>query len=169
MTTSGEQTIHFTLNGSPCEVLAPRGITLLTLLRDHLELTGTKCGCGIGECGACTVIFNGLAVSSCLILAGQVEGGRIETVEGLAANVAPMDEDLHILQQEFLDHDAVACGFCTPGFLMSAKALLDQNPAPTRDEIRRAISGNLCRCTGYLPIIAAIAAAALRMHKKTEA
>lgn len=168
MTRTSTQPIRFTLNGDPCEVHAPRGITLLTLLRDHLDLKGTKCGCGIGECGACTVILNGLAVSSCLVLAGQVEGRCVETVEGLAASVTPRDEDLHILQQEFLDHDAVACGFCTPGLLMSAKALLDRNPDPTRDEIRRAISGNLCRCTGYWPIVAAIEAAALRLRNSTE-
>jgi aerobic-type carbon monoxide dehydrogenase small subunit (CoxS/CutS family) len=153
-------TIEFTLNHSPCRIEAPGGLTLLALLRDYLHLTGTKCGCEIGECGACTVIFNGKAVTSCLVLAAQANGGEVETVEGLTREFAPDGSGLHPLQKAFLDKDAVACGYCTPGMLMSAKALLDQNPTPSRDEIKKAISGNLCRCTGYIPIIDAIEAAA---------
>lgn len=152
--------IRFILNGSPCTIDAPPEVTLLQLLRDHLLLTGTKCGCEIGQCGACTVILEGEAVASCLVLAGQVEGRRVETVEGLGDGVTQSGEGLHPLQRAFLDCDAVACGFCTPGMLMSAKALLDANPSPTRQEIKRAISGNLCRCTGYLPIVEAVEQAA---------
>lgn len=162
---SGTIEVRFTLNGAARAVTVPAETTLLVLLRDHLLLTGTKCGCEIGQCGACTVILDGLAVASCLVLAGQVDGRRVETVEGLAAEVTPTGEGLHPLQRAFLDHDAVACGFCTPGMLMAAKALLDASPAPSREEIRRAISGNLCRCTGYLPIIAAIEAAA-KEHRR---
>ncbi len=152
--------IRFVLNGSPCSASVPPETTLLQLLRDHLFLTGTKCGCEIGQCGACTVILEGLAVASCLVLAAQVDGLHVETVEGLAQEVTQSGKGLHPLQKAFLDRDAVACGFCTPGMLMSAKALLDQNPRPSRKEIRRAISGNLCRCTGYIPIVEAIALAA---------
>jgi len=167
--------VAFTLNGRVARASVPPETTLLQMLRDHLHLTGTKCGCEIGQCGACTVILEGLAVASCLVLAGQVAGRRVETVEGLeragaaapAAGslagpgaAAPAGPALHPLQEAFLDHDAVACGFCTPGMLMSAKALLDRNPHPARAEIRRAISGNLCRCTGYQPIVDAIEHAA---------
>lgn len=155
--------VRFVLNGAHVTVDSPPEATLLQLLRDTLLLTGTKCGCEIGQCGACTVILEGEAVASCLVLAGQVEGLRVETVEGLDDGVTASGEGLHPLQRAFLDCDAVACGFCTPGMLMSAKALLDSNPKPTRQEIKRAISGNLCRCTGYLPIIEAIDQAAGRM------
>ena len=155
---------NFTLNGEPCAVRAPAETTLLQCLRDYLHKTGTKCGCEIGQCGACTVILDGAAVASCLVLAAQVEGSRVETVEGLAREVTPDGEGLHLLQAAFLDCDAVACGFCTPGMLMSAKALLDADPEPSRDGIRRALSGNLCRCTGYLPIIDAVELAARRMR-----
>ncbi|MBM3288306.1 MAG: (2Fe-2S)-binding protein [Candidatus Eisenbacteria bacterium] len=148
--------VRFLLNGVDRAVRVPPETTLLSLLRDHLLLTGTKCGCEIGQCGACTVIVEEEAVASCLLLAGQIEGLRIETVEGLAGEVAQSGEGLHPLQRAFLDHDAVACGFCTPGMLMSAKALLDKGETPSREEIKRAISGNLCRCTGYLPIVEAI-------------
>jgi aerobic carbon-monoxide dehydrogenase small subunit len=158
--------VEFTLNGCSTQIVVPQETTLLVMLRDHLHLTGTKCGCEIGQCGACTVILDGLAVASCLVLAGQVAGRRVETVEGLGRPAAGDREPgaagglteppLHPLQEAFLDHDAVACGFCTPGMLMSAKALLDRNPHPTRAQIRRAISGNLCRCTGYQPIVDAI-------------
>lgn len=128
--------------------------TLLDLLREELGLTGTKRGCEVGECGACTVLMNGKAVNSCLVLAPQIDEQEIVTVEGLADG-----ETLHSLQEVFLDHDAVHCGFCTPGMLMSAKELLDENPNPTEKEIRLAISGNLCRCTGYVQIVEAIEAA----------
>lgn len=127
--------------------------TLLRVLRDRLHLTSVKEGCGIGECGACTVILDGKAVNSCLVLAASVEGKTVLTTEGLMKN-----GKLHPLQQAFIDHFALQCGFCTPGFLMTAKALLDRNPHPTREEIRVAISGNLCRCTGYHQIVDAIEA-----------
>lgn len=158
--------VRFALNGVPCTALIPPETTLLQLLRDHLLFTGTKCGCEIGQCGACTVILEGQAVASCLVLAGQVEGLRVETVEGLAEQVSATGDGLHPLQKAFLDRDAVACGFCTPGMLMSAKALLDENARPTRDEIRRAISGNLCRCTGYIPIVEAIELAVARAEEQ---
>ncbi len=130
--------------------IAPN-ITLLSFLRDELGLTGTKCGCEIGECGACTVMMNGKAVNSCLVLAPQIDGQEIFTVESLAE-----DGKLTPLQESFLDHDAVHCGFCTPGMLMSAKDLLNENPNPTEEEVRIAISGNLCRCSGYQQIVDAI-------------
>jgi aerobic carbon-monoxide dehydrogenase small subunit len=155
--------ITFVLNGRPVTVHAPGEMTLLALLRDHLLLTGTKCGCEIGQCGACTVLLDGRAVASCLVLAGQVAGRHVETVEGLAEEVTPDGAGLHPLQKAFLDLDAVACGFCTPGMLMSALALLRATPRPTRGEIRRALSGNLCRCTGYQPIVDAVVRAAETM------
>jgi aerobic carbon-monoxide dehydrogenase small subunit len=126
-------------------------LTLLSLLREQLGLTGTKCGCEVGECGACTVLMNGKAVNSCLVLAPQIDGQEILTVEGLASG-----NQLDSLQVSFLDHDAVHCGFCTPGMLMSAKDLLDHISEPTEDEIRTAISGNLCRCSGYQQIVDAV-------------
>lgn len=147
--------IEFSLNDRPVAVDADPGITLLDLLREHLHLTGTKKSCGIGECGACTVIVDGEPVNSCLFLAGQAEGKSIYTVEGLA-----QDGELSRLQKSFLENHAVQCGFCTPGMLMSAKALLLRNPHPTDEEIRRALSGNLCRCTGYESIIQAVREAA---------
>ena len=128
---------------------------LIDFLRDDLGLTGTKEGCSAGECGACTVIVDGRAVPSCLVLTGQVDGSRILTVEGLEKN-----GELDILQKKFIEHGAVQCGFCTPGFLMSAKALLLQKKNPTLEEIKRAVEGNLCRCTGYKKILEAIEDAA---------
>jgi len=144
-----------TINGHRCTLTVPAKTTLLDLLREHLGLTGTKCGCEIGECGACTVLLDGQPVNSCLVLAPQIAGREVLTVEGLA-----QAGKLHPLQESFLDHDAVHCGFCTPGMLLSAKALLDRNPRPSEAEIRNAISGNLCRCTGYQQIVEAIAEAA---------
>ena len=143
--------LHTTINGRACVAEIASHQTLLDVLRNTFGLTGTKCGCGIGECGACTVLLDGRAVNSCLVLAPQVEGRQIMTVEGLADGDA-----LSPLQEAFLDHDAVHCGFCTPGMLMSAKDLLDHTPSPTEQEIRAGISGNLCRCTGYIKIIKAI-------------
>jgi carbon-monoxide dehydrogenase small subunit len=154
-TPTNECRITTTINGRSHNLTMPANCTLLDLLRDHLGLLGTKCGCEIGECGACTVLLDGEPVNSCLILAPQVHGRKVVTVEGLA-----QDGKLHPLQESFLDHDAAHCGFCTPGMLMSAKALLDWNPRPTETEIRTAISGNLCRCTGYQQIVQAIAKAA---------
>jgi xanthine dehydrogenase iron-sulfur cluster and FAD-binding subunit A len=147
--------ITTTINRRLHTLTIPANRTLLDLLRDHLGLLGTKCGCEIGECGACTVLLDGEPVNSCLVLAPQINGREVVTVEGLA-----QDGKLHPLQESFLDHDAAHCGFCTPGMLMSAKALLDWNPRPTETEIRTAISGNLCRCTGYQQIVQAIAKAA---------
>ena len=143
--------IRVTINGKVHELNIRPNLTLLDLLREELGLTGTKCGCEIGECGACTVLLNGQAVNSCLVLAPQVDGQEILTVEGLAAGT-----QLTALQESFLDHDAVQCGFCTPGMLMSARALLDVTPEPTELEVRTAIAGNLCRCSGYQQIVDAI-------------
>ena len=143
--------ISFTLNDKPVSLsVNPQG-TLLNLLREDLGLTGTKEGCGIGECGACTVIIDGAAVNSCLVLVGQIDGADIITIEALEK-----DGQLDRLQQSFVENHAVQCGFCTPGMLMSSKALLMKNPAPNDEEIRIALSGNLCRCTGYNNIISAV-------------
>ena len=143
--------VTFKVNGKKVTLSIKPKERLLDILRNQLQLTGTKEGCGIGECGACTVILNGKAVHSCLILTGQLEGSEILTVEGLEIN-----GKLDPLQQAFIDYNAVQCGFCTPGMLMSAKALLMHNPHPTREEIKTALEGNLCRCTGYKQIIEAI-------------
>ena len=143
--------VQFTVNGKATQLELDDSMRLIDVLREKLDLTGTKEGCGIGECGACTVILNGEAVCSCLILAGQLEGAEVETVENLE-----QDGVLSSLQQAFLDHGAVQCGICTPGMLMSAKALLDRNPHPTEEEIKTALEGNLCRCTGYIPILDAV-------------
>jgi len=145
--------IKFILNGKSVEVEVPAHWTLLRLLREKLGLTGTKEGCGIGECGACTVLMDGMPVNACLVLAPKVEGRKVETVEGLGSR-----ESLHPLQKSFIDHGAIQCGFCTPGILMSSKALLGKKSNPTIEEIKEAISGNLCRCTGYQQIIEAIEA-----------
>lgn len=146
--------IEFKLNGKSCSLDVCPTMRLVDLLRNQLGLTGTKEGCAEGECGACTVIVDGQAVNSCLVLAPQVRGREVITVEGLAA-----DGELDILQQKFLEHAAVECGYCTPGMLMSAKALLMKTPHPTEEEIRLALAGNLCRCAGYAQIIKAVKAA----------
>lgn len=148
-------TLNFTLNGDATSVEIDENARLLDVLRDALGQTGTKEGCGVGECGACTVIVNGDAVDSCLVLAASVEGKSVTTVEGLSKN-----GQLDVIQQAVLNHHALQCGFCTPGFIMSAKALLDKNPHPTREEIKVAISGNLCRCTGYQQLVDAFEEAA---------
>jgi carbon-monoxide dehydrogenase small subunit len=140
-----------TLNGEEVTVEVKPSTLLVEVLRDQLELTGTKVACGEGECGACTVLLDGKPVNSCLMPALKAQGREVLTVEGLA----PLGE-LHPLQKAFVGHGAVQCGYCTPGMLMSAKALLDHNPNPTEDEVRLAISGNLCRCTGYAKIVEAI-------------
>ncbi len=142
----------FTLNGETVNVEVDAQWTLLYLLREVLELTGTKEGCGYGECGACTVIIDGQAVNSCLYPVMEAEGRTITTIEGLASK----DGQLHPLQAAFISEGAVQCGFCTPGMIMSAKALLDSKDKPTDEEIKDAIAGNLCRCTGYVKIIDAI-------------
>jgi len=144
--------VRVTVNKKLCQLDIAPNLTLLELLRDHLGLTGTKCGCEVGECGACTVLLDGQAVNSCLVLAPQVDGREVTTVEGLAEG-----KTLAPLQESFLDHDAVHCGFCTPGMLMSAEELLSRSAVPpTETEIRAAISGNLCRCSGYQQIVDAI-------------
>jgi aerobic carbon-monoxide dehydrogenase small subunit len=133
--------------------------TLLELLREDLGLTGTKNGCEVGECGACTVLMDGNPVNACLVLAGQVNGHEIETIEGLAN-----DDNLHSIQQAFIENGAVQCGFCTPGMIMATKALLVQNKDPSRQEIKEALAGNLCRCTGYSKIFHAVEQAAREMR-----
>ena len=150
--------IQFTVNGQSEHATVPATLTLLDLLRDRLSLTGTKEGCGIGECGACTVLFDGNPVTSCLMLAVEADGHSIETIEGEAVG-----GELSILQQAFIDEGAIQCGFCTPGMIMSARGLLSRTPHPSRKEIVEAIAGNLCRCTGYEAIIAAIQLAASRL------
>jgi carbon-monoxide dehydrogenase small subunit len=147
--------LHFTLNGEEKSLEIEPGISVLELLRDVLDLKGTKEGCGIGECGACTIVVDGKAVNACLMFAVQLDGRSVLTVEGLGQG-----EELHPIQQSFIDHHAVQCGFCTPGILMSTQALLEENPEPKRAEIVKAIAGNLCRCTGYQSIIAGIEDAA---------
>lgn len=144
--------VNFTLNGEAMQVEVEHHWTLLQLLRDHLELNGVKEGCGAGECGACTVIIDGEAVNSCILPVLEIEGKSIITIEGLADKSGT----LHPLQKAFVEHGAVQCGFCTPGMILSAKALLDRIPNPTDAEIKTAIAGNLCRCTGYVQIIEAI-------------
>jgi len=153
--------IEFILNGKQHELKVKPWQTLLELIREGLNLTGTKEGCGQGECGSCTVIMGGKTVNSCLVPAIEADGQEIITIEGLADN-----EKLHPIQEAFVTHSGMQCGFCTPGMIMSAKALLDGNPDPTEAEIRESISGNFCRCTGYTKIIESISAAAGLMKEK---
>ena len=152
--------ITLTVNSAKYEVHCPGDMTLLTMLREELGLTGTKEGCGAGECGACTVIFNGEAVNACLVLAAEADGGEVATIEGEAK-----DGELSTLQQAFIDHKGFQCGFCTPGMIMSARALLNRNPNPNKSEIIDALEGNLCRCTGYRDIIDSVQAAVDRGAK----
>ncbi len=153
--------LNFVLNGQPYEVAVKPKTTLIELIREEIGLTGPKIGCNEGACGACTVLVDGKAVYSCSVLALQVEGKHVETVEGLADG-----EKLHPLQEAFLDNGGYQCGFCTPGMLMAAKSLLNENPNPTKDEIRHGLSGNLCRCTGYVRIVDSVEDAARRMRKE---
>ena len=153
--------VKFRVNGEEKELDASPTQSLLDVLREDLLLTGTKRGCDSGECGACTVIMNRKAVNSCLVLASELDESEITTIEGLGKNV----DDLHPLQKAFIERGAVQCGFCTPGIIMTAKAFLDLNPQPTEDQVRDAISGNLCRCTGYSKIVNAILASAAEMRK----
>ena len=155
--------VSFTLNGDEVEAEVPATWSLLKTLREYFELTGPKEGCGVGECGACTVIIDGKAVNSCIFPVAEVEGRSVMTVEGLAGQ----DGTLHPLQTAFLENNGVQCGFCTSGMLMSAKALLDENPEPTEDEIRTSLSGNLCRCTGYVQIVESVQKAAEIMKQKS--
>lgn len=151
--------VHFVLNGFEVEAEVETHKMLLDLLRDHFELTGTKEGCGQGECGACTVLVDGVSVNACLFPAMEVEGRTVTTIEGLIGEGGK----LHPIQEAFVEAGAVQCGFCMPGMVMSAKALLDENPEPTEEEVRRGISGNLCRCTGYVQIVEAIKLASQKL------
>ena len=148
--------IHFTLNGYAVAVEVESHKMLLNVLREQLQVTGTKEGCGQGECGACTVLVDGLSVDSCLYPAYEEEGKSVTTIEGLVGE----GNELHPIQKSFVENGGIQCGFCTPGMIMSAKALLDENPHPSEEEIRRGISGNLCRCTGYVQIVESIEKAA---------
>ena len=155
-----EKIIQITVNGERKEVPVKIGQRLIDLLRDTLGLTGTKEGCGIGACGACTVVLDGRAVNSCLVPAMAVNGHEILTIEGMMEN-----GKLHPIQEAFIKHHAIQCGFCTPGLVMSTRALLDRNPSPDREEIKKAIEGNLCRCTGYEQVIEAIQDVACKGEK----
>ena len=155
--------VTITLNNVQCSFQAEQQETLLHLLREKAGLTGVKCGCELGECGACTVIYNGRAVNSCCVLAEQADGSDVVTIEGIGTAEHP-----HPLQQAFIDAGAIQCGFCTPGMILSAKALLDRNPHPDEDTIRAALSGNLCRCTGYSKIVEAIQLAVGRMEQEAQ-
>ncbi len=149
------------VNGEPVEFLCETQQTLLDVLRDELELTGTKEGCGTGDCGACSVTLDGRLVCSCLVLGVETEGRRIETIEGVAQG-----NELHPIQQQLLEDAALQCGICTPGIVVAAKALLEQNPDPTETEVRYWLAGNLCRCTGYDKIIRAVMNAAAKMREE---
>ena len=148
-----------TLNGNPVEFLCDTRQTLLEVLRDELHMTGTKEGCGTGDCGACSVTLNGRLICSCLMLGAEAEGKSINTIEGMATG-----DKLHVLQQKFLEHAALQCGICTPGFLVAAKALLDRKTDPTEEEVRFWLAGNLCRCTGYHKIVEAVMDAAKELR-----
>jgi len=148
-----KQLIQMTVNGDAYEVAVEPNRTLLDVLRSDLLLTGTKRGCDVGDCGACTVIMDGKAVNACLVLSIEANGSKILTIEGLAAL---SDNRLHPLQENFLKYGAAQCGYCTPGMIMAAKALLDEKPHPTEEEVRFAIAGNICRCTGFTKIVEAI-------------
>ena len=150
--------VRTTVNAEPAEYLCEPDESLLTALRDRLGLTGTKEGCATGDCGACSIMMNGRLVPACLVLAAEAQDATILTIEGLASG-----ESLHPLQQRFLEHAALQCGICTPGFIVAAKALLDRNPEPSETEVRYALAGNLCRCTGYDKIIRAVLDAATTM------
>ena len=151
--------ITTTINGDPVEFLCDTEQTLLDVLRDELRLTGSKEGCASGDCGACSVTLDGRLVCACLVLAAEVEGHEVTTIEGMAVG-----DQLHPLQQKFLDHAALQCGVCTPGFLVAAKALLDRNSNPTETEVRYWLAGNLCRCTGYDKIVRAVLDTAVEMR-----
>ncbi len=153
-----KQTIHIKINGQPQEVAVEPHWTLLETVREQLALTGSKEGCGTGDCGACSMIVDGKLITSCLMLAPEADGSEVLTIEGLARN-----GELHPVQQAFIEAGGVQCGFCTPGMIMATKALLDRNSRPTREEVRLGLAGNLCRCTGYAKIYEAVLAAAERI------
>lgn len=154
-----KQHVTTTINGDAVELLCDPTQTLLDVLRDELDMTGTKEGCGTGDCGACSVTMDGVLVCSCLVLGVEANGSSVETIEGMAKG-----EELHPLQQKFIDHIALQCGICTPGLLVASKALLEENPNPTEEEIRYWLAGNLCRCTGYHKIVEAVQDAAAEMR-----
>ena len=153
------QHVQTTINGDECDFLCESNETLLSVIRNQLRLTGTKEGCSTGDCGACSVMLDGRLVCSCLTLAVEAEGKVIDTIEGMSE-----DGNLHILQRKFIEHAALQCGICTPGFLIAAKALLERNPNPTETEVRYWLAGNLCRCTGYHKIVEAVMDAAAEMR-----
>jgi carbon-monoxide dehydrogenase small subunit len=155
-----EQRVKFMVNGRSYEVPIEPHMTLVEVLRDKLDITGTKISCGAGECGACTVLIDGKPTLSCLTLAMTAREKNILTIEGLAKG-----SNLHPIQKAFIEHGAIQCGFCTPGMILATKALLDENPNPTREEVKKALAGNLCRCTGYVKIVDAVLAAAEKMRK----
>ncbi|MDR2856344.1 MAG: (2Fe-2S)-binding protein [Novosphingobium sp.] len=158
--------VSTSVNGDPQQFLCDPDTTLLDALREEMGLTGSKEGCGSGDCGACTVMLDGRMVCSCLVLAPEVEGRQVTTIEGVAEG-----SRLHPIQRKFLEHGALQCGFCTPGFIVAAKALLDRNPDPSESEVRYWLAGNLCRCTGYDKIVRAVldAAAELRQDRRAVA
>jgi len=152
--------ITTTINGNPVEYLCETEQTMLDVLRDELHLTGTKEGCGSGDCGACSITVNGRLVCACLMLGVEAQGQSVDTIEGMANG-----EHLHVLQQKFLEHAALQCGICTPGMLVAAKSLLERNPDPTEEQVRFGLAGNLCRCTGYNKIVEAVLAAAVELRR----
>jgi carbon-monoxide dehydrogenase small subunit len=156
--------VRITINGLLREVAVPANRTLLDLLREDLDLTGTKHGCGEGDCGACTVLLDGEPVNACLVLAAEAEGREVTTIEGLADGSL-----LHPVQQAFVDSGAVQCGYCTPGMVLVAAALVARNPSPTESDVRHAISGNFCRCTGYQKIVEAVLTASARVREAGQA
>ena len=153
------QHVQTTINGDECDFLCESNETLLSVIRNQLRLTGTKEGCSTGDCGACSVMLDGRLVCSCLTLAVEAEGKVVDTIEGMSE-----DGNLHILQRKFIEHAALQCGICTPGFLIAAKALLERNPNPTETEVRYWLAGNLCRCTGYHKIVEAVMDAAAELR-----
>ncbi|MGC8817134.1 MAG: (2Fe-2S)-binding protein [Candidatus Hadarchaeum sp.] len=162
MAAKGQKKIRVKLNvnGKNYKVEVKPHWTLLQVIRDQLGLTGTKYGCGTGECGACTVLIDGKPMTSCLVLAASAEGRKIVTIEGISS-----EGKLHPLQEAFIEEGAIQCGYCTPGMILAAKAFLERNPNPTEEEVRRAIDGNLCRCTGYVKIVKAILKASKKLKK----
>ena len=158
--TSKEIEINVEVNGKQYRHWVPSRMLLVDFIRDRLELTGTHIGCDTGHCGACTVMLNGVTVKSCLLLAAQANNSKVLTIEGVSA-----DGKLHPLQEAFLEHQGLQCGYCTPGMILSSLFLLKRNPAPSDDEIKKAIDGNLCRCTGYLGIVKAVKAAASKIGR----
>ena len=157
---ANEVEVEVTVNGRPFKRRVQPRLLLVDFLRDELALTGTHIGCDTGHCGACTVMLDGVTVKSCLLLAAQADGSEVQTIEGVSRG-----EKLHPLQQAFLDHQGLQCGYCTPGMILSGLFLLARNPNPSEDEVRKAIDGNLCRCTGYLGIVDAVKATATKMNK----